>query len=79
MHKSVQRRTRLSGKSDTERLDDLEILSTHQARQIEDLNEVVTRQTAELDTLRRRLTVMAQRLADMEGDAPPSAERPPHW
>lgn len=69
----------MSTKSDGERLDDLEILSAHQARQIEDLNEVVTRQAGELDMLRRKLTVMVQRLAEMESNPPPAGEKPPHW
>ena len=68
-------------KSDTERLDDLEILVAHQSRTIDELSDVVARQGETISDLRRKLEVLVRRFAETEQrirDAIP-VDKPPHW
>ena len=68
-------------KSETERLDDLEILVAHQAQMLDELNDVVTSQADIISDLRRRLDVLTRRFAEAEvmiHDAFP-VDKPPHW
>ncbi|RKF07245.1 SlyX family protein [Oceaniradius stylonematis] len=68
-------------KTDTERLDDLEILAAHQAQMIDDLNEVVVSQGEVIADLRRKLEVLARRFSEAEErmrEAVP-VDKPPHW
>jgi len=55
----------------------------HQNALVEELNEVVTKQRAEIDTLIRRVAMLMQRAAEQEADTTSSAsladQRPPHW
>ena len=55
----------------------------HQNALVEELNEVVTQQRGEIDTLMRRVTMLMQRAVEQEADATSSApladQRPPHW
>ncbi len=66
-----------------ERLTRLEISNAELTRMVEDLNEVVTRQAGEIETLTRRVEMMMQRLAAEEynsGNTVPLADqKPPHW
>ena len=68
-------------KTDSERLDDLEVLAAHQAQMLDDLNEVVIAQGDVIADLRRKLDALARRFATLEeqvrGAAP--VDKPPHW
>ena len=68
-------------KTETERLDDLEILAAHQAQLLEELNDVVSAQGEVIADLRRKLEVISRRLAEAEqrlAEAAP-VDKPPHW
>ncbi|HMQ58733.1 MAG TPA: SlyX family protein [Rhizobiaceae bacterium] len=63
------------------RIEVLETHVAHQARTIEELNEVVTAQARVIDTLRRKVDLLTERflaveeaVQDRPGNAPP-----PHW
>jgi SlyX protein len=68
-------------KSDTDRLDELEILAAHQARMLEDLNETAIRQDKQIHRLEHILEAMVERFRAFEqqtqSDTPTS--KPPHW
>lgn len=68
-------------KSDADRLDELEILATHQARTIEELNETILRQGKSIDRLERLVEALVVRFRAVEEHVQPeiSATRPPHW
>jgi SlyX protein len=57
----------------------------HLTRAVDDLSDVVARQTAEIDRLTRLTRLLAEREAEREAergaglDAPPASQRPPHW
>ncbi len=51
----------------------------HLERLAEDLSDEIARQSRQIAALERRLTVLMQRAADRETDAPPADQRPPHW
>ena len=61
----------------------LEEQIAHLTRTVEDLNEVVTRQQADLDTLTRRVQMLMEREAEREqaqsGGIILGDERPPHY
>jgi SlyX protein len=71
--------------SDTEtlaaRVETLEIRAAHQDRAIEDLNKVVTEQWAQIETLKRRLNQLLDRVQEIESN--PAAQLPepppPHY
>lgn len=68
-------------KSDTERMDDLEILVAHQAQMLDEMSDVVARQGETISDLRRKLDVLARRFAETEQrlrDVIP-VDKPPHW
>lgn len=64
-----------------ERLMALEELTAHQARMIEELNEVVTQQGEVTGRLEKALKVLARRVVAMEEAAEPAphSQKPPHW
>jgi len=68
-------------KSDSDRLDELEIIVAHQARIIEDLNETVIRQGRENERLGRLAEALVKRLQVMEEQISPDipVTKPPHW
>ncbi|MBK5947391.1 SlyX protein [Rhodobacter veldkampii DSM 11550] len=55
----------------------------HLTRVVEDLSDIVTRQTTEVAALTRRVALLLQREAERELDAggsvPLADQRPPHW
>ncbi len=54
----------------------------HLIRTVDDLSEVVARQTVEIDRLNRRVQMLLEREAEREaagGTIPLADERPPHW
>lgn len=65
------------------RLTDLEELTAHLARTVDELNEVVTRQAGEIDRLTHRVAMLMNRAAEAElaesGTVPLADQKPPHW
>ncbi|WP_421855594.1 SlyX family protein [Oricola sp.] len=68
-------------KSTDERLDELEIVIAHQARLLEELNEVVVRQEKHINRLESIVEALSERFRAMEeqtfSDVP--VTKPPHW
>lgn len=66
---------------DDERVEELEILAAHQARTLEELNEVIVRQGSEIERLGRILEALVKRFQAVEErvqqDTP--VDKPPHW
>ena len=64
-------------------MQDLEERIAHLTRAVEDLSDVVARQSAEIDVLTRRVAMLMQRAAEAEvaegGTVPLADQRPPHW
>jgi SlyX protein len=61
---------------------DMEERVAHLTRAVDDLSEVVARQSAEIDRLARRVGLLMEREADREaegGTIPLADQRPPHW
>ena len=76
------RRAKKRSMTDIARLDALEIRIAHQDQVIEDLNQTVIAQWAEIDRLSRQLARLIEHIATAAepagrdpGDEPP----PPHW
>ena len=64
------------------RIEALEVRIAYQDRTIEDLNSAVTAQWKQLDDLTKQVTRMADRLRNVEENAPSSGEPeppPPHY
>lgn len=60
----------------------LEEKVAHLMRAVDDLSEVVARQTGEIAVLERRVRLLMERAAEAEaamGEAPAANARPPHW
>lgn len=68
-------------KSDSNRLDELEIIVAHQARTVEDLNETVVRQDREIQRLERLVEALIKRFQAVEEQVLPEipVTKPPHW
>jgi len=63
-----------------ERIDALEIRLTYQDETIEQLNQTITAQWNQIDSLRRQIAKLNERLQEAEANAPgPANERPPHY
>lgn len=65
-----------------DRLTNVELLLTHLQHDLEQLSQVVFRQQAELDSLRKELTLLDSRVVTLsEGPETrdPLAEKPPHY
>ena len=68
--------------TDTSRLDELEMRVVHQDQTIEDLNAAITAQWKLIERLERKVTRLAERVADAEqstGQAAPVDRPPPHY
>ena len=64
---------------DTERLEER---MAHLIRAVDDLSDVVARQSKEIDRLTRIVALLAEREAEREemaGEAPLANQKPPHW
>jgi len=64
------------------RIDALEVRIAYQDRTIEDLNTIVTTQWKQIDELTKQVGRMADRLRNVEENAPSSGEPeppPPHY
>lgn len=65
-----------------DKLQALEERIAHLQRTVEDLSDVVTRQTTEIRALSRRVGLLMEREAEREaaeGTIPLADQRPPHW
>ena len=63
-----------------ERIDALETRLAYQDDTIERLNQTITAQWKQIDTLTRQLAQLSERLQEAEANAPgPVNERPPHY
>lgn len=59
------------------RVETLEIRAAHQDRAIEDLNKVVTEQWAQIETLKRRLDQLLDRMQEIESSPAAQVPEPP--
>ncbi|MEY4304295.1 MAG: hypothetical protein RIT52_470 [Pseudomonadota bacterium] len=65
-----------------QQLDAMEERMAHLIRAVDDLSDVVTAQTREIETLKRRVQMLMEREAEREAAGLGSAEAnvpPPHW
>lgn len=66
-----------------ERLKALEEEVAHLRKSVDDLSDVVVRQSGEIDLLTRRMAMLMQRAAEAEAEAtggiPLADQKPPHW
>ncbi|MBM3971912.1 MAG: SlyX family protein [Planctomycetes bacterium] len=66
-----------------DRLTSVELLLTHLQHDFEQLSQVVFRQQAELDALRKELALLDTRVVTLSTEVPevrdPQAEKPPHY
>lgn len=66
-----------------DRLTSVELLLTHLQHDFEQLSQVVFRQQAELDALRKELVLLDTRVVTLSTEVPevrdPQAEKPPHY
>lgn len=65
-----------------DRLDAVEERISHLIRAVDDLSDVVARQTREIETLTRRVYMLMEREADREAaglGSPEANVPPPHW
>ncbi len=64
----------------SDRIDRLEIHVAEQQQMLDDLSEVLTRQTREIEALKARLSQSDNRIAELEAGLPaPASEKPPHY
>ena len=67
----------------TDRIEALEVLVAHLNRTVDDLSDVVARQSREIEVLLRRVGMLMEREAEREADGsnsiPLADQRPPHW
>ncbi|WP_435256736.1 SlyX family protein [Thioclava sp. FR2] len=60
----------------------LEERIAHLTRAVDDLSDIVTTQSKEIDRLTRLVALLVEREAERESqgfDAPAANQRPPHW
>ena len=63
-----------------DRIEALEMRATYQEEAIETLNQVVTTQWKQIDTLMRQIAELGERLREAEAGRPaPASEPPPHY
>ncbi|PTE22348.1 SlyX family protein [Cereibacter changlensis] len=66
-----------------DRMDAAEEQIAHLTRAVEDLSEVVARQSKDIERLSRRVGLLLEREAEREADSgggiPLADQRPPHW
>lgn len=70
-------------------IDDLETLITHQDKQIQELNDVVTKQWSEIDALKKYMLMTKSKIQELEDNMGPKegmsisdeaeANKPPHY
>ncbi|PTX51096.1 SlyX protein [Gemmobacter caeni] len=65
-----------------DRITTLEEQLAHLARMVEDLSDIVVRQSREMDIMARRIGLLMEREAEREaegGSIPLADQKPPHW
>ena len=66
-----------------DRLNRTEEEVAHLRRAVDDLSDMVARQTREIDLLTRRVALLMERAAEAEADSggtvPLADQKPPHW
>lgn len=66
-----------------DRLEKAEEELAHLRKSVDDLSDVVARQTREIEHLTRRVALLMERAAEAEADAagtiPLADQKPPHW
>ncbi len=66
-----------------DRLNRTEEEVAHLRRAVDDLSDMVARQTREIDLLTRRVALLMERAAEAEADGggtvPLADQKPPHW
>ncbi|GHC18347.1 MULTISPECIES: SlyX family protein [Gemmobacter] len=65
-----------------DRITTLEEQLAHLARMVEDLSDIVVRQSREMDIMARRIGLLMEREAEREaegGTIPLADQKPPHW
>ncbi len=65
-----------------DRIITLEEQLAHLARMVEDLSDIVVRQSREMDIMARRIGLLMEREAEREaegGSIPLADQKPPHW
>ena len=64
------------------KLEDVEVQLAHMGKTVDELNDVVTRQSSEIARLQKLVKLLLERAAEDEAGAtgaPPANQRPPHW
>lgn len=71
------------------KINDLESLLAHQERQIQELNDIVTQQAADIEALKKYVKLTKDKLLEIEGQLEPQnalspteeaqANKPPHY
>ena len=70
----------MTDKTFADRIDALEMRATYQEESIEALNQGVTAQWKQIDSLMRQITELSERLREAEAGRPaPASETPPHY
>lgn len=65
-----------------DRITTLEEQLAHLARMVEELSDIVVRQSREMDIMARRIGLLMEREAEREaegGSIPLADQKPPHW
>jgi len=73
----------MSSPENSEKLANLEIQLAHQAKHLDELNEIVRAQWTEIDKLTRSVTLLSDRLRNVEDEGkksePGQEPPPPHY
>ncbi len=73
----------MSASNTDDRITNVELLMTHLQHDFEQLSQVVFRQQAELNALRKELALLDTRVVTLSAESPevrdPQAEKPPHY
>ena len=70
----------MTDKTSADRIDALEMRATYQEESIEALNQIVTAQWKQIDSLMRQIAELGERLREAEaGRSTPASEPPPHY
>ncbi|MCE3256041.1 MAG: hypothetical protein K0Q64_124 [Nitrobacter vulgaris] len=67
----------MTDKTSADRIDALEMRATYQEESIEALNQVVTAQWKQIDSLMRQIAELGERLREAEAGRPATASEPP--
>ena len=65
--------------SEADRITELEIRAAHQQRELEQFHEVLLEIRRELESSRRKVEEIEERLRSDGPEVGPANDRPPHW